>query len=332
MSMTLTSLEQEALLSIALMAAFADGGKSELERAEIKRILEGLPGDDLNPASVLQRGLLRQVTLTGVAAPLTRPELRHLAYEMAICVCEADDQLNEAERRFLAEARGALGLDDPQVADFQHQADALIQAPLHPPGVTGSPPEQVRKAPTASFSPLPVTAATDPEADRMILHYAILNGALELLPESLATMAIVPLQMKMVYRLGKRHGYELDRRHITELLGAAGVGLTSQVVEGFARKLLGGLLGKVAGGVGRHAGRQLASSALSFASTYALGQMAQRYYAGGRQLSALQLKELYASLTEQARALHQRYHGQIQQRASTIEPRQLLSLVRESPV
>lgn len=329
--MTLTPPEQEALLSLALMAAFADGGKSDLERAEIKRIVEGLPGDDLNPASVLQRVLLRQVTLAGAAASLTRPELRHLAYEMAVCVCEADDQLNEAEQGFLAQARGVLHLDDPRAADFQHQADALVQAPLTPARGTGSPPPQVPSTQPASLPPPPVTGAADPDADRMILHYAILNGALELLPESLATMAIVPLQMKMVYRLGKRHGYELDRRHITELLGAAGVGLTSQVVEGFARKLLGGLLGKVAGGVGRHAGRQLASSALSFASTYALGQMAQRYYAGGRQLSALQLKELYASLTEQARALHQRYRGEIQQRASTIEPRQLLNLVRESP-
>lgn len=318
--MTLTPPEQEALLSIALMAAFADGGKSELERAELKRILEGLPADELNPGSVLQRVLLRQVTLDGAAVPLARPELRHLAYEMAVCVCEADDQLNEAERGFLGEARRALRLDDPPAAAFEHQVDALVQAPLTASTIAGSSP-----------LPPPVTGAADPEADRMILHYAILNGALELLPESLATMAIVPLQMKLVYRLGKRHGYDLDRRHITELLGAAGVGLTSQVVEGFARKLLGGLLGKVAGGVGRLAGRQLASSALSFASTYALGQMAQRYYAGGRQLSALQLKELYGSLTSQARTLHHQYSGEIQQRARTLDPKQLLGLVRGSP-
>ena len=45
----------------------------------------------------------------------------------------------------------------------------------------------------------------------MILNYSILNGALELLPQSMASMAIIPLQMKMVYRIGKEHGYELDR-------------------------------------------------------------------------------------------------------------------------
>jgi hypothetical protein len=112
------------------------------------------------------------------------------------------------------------------------------------------------------------------------------------------------------------------------LLGAAGVGLTSQVVEGFARKLFGGVLGRFTGRLGRHAGNQFASSAMSFASTYALGQLAQRYYAGGRQLTAPQLKELFSSLTGQARSLHGRYAGEIRQRASQIDPGQLLDLVR----
>ncbi|MCK7498350.1 MAG: hypothetical protein MZW92_52755 [Comamonadaceae bacterium] len=55
----------------------------------------------------------------------------------------------------------------------------------------------------------------------MILNYAILNGALELLPDSLASMAIIPLQMKMVYRIGKSYGYELDRGHVKDFLATA---------------------------------------------------------------------------------------------------------------
>jgi uncharacterized protein (DUF697 family) len=317
MATTLTPLEQEALLTIALMAAFADGGRSDVERAEVKRIAESLPAEELNPTALYQRVLLRQTTLAQAVAPLATPEARQLAYEMVVCVCEADDALNEAEQTFLSEARLQLRLDNPAVATIHQQADALAEASAALPAAAAGAPPPVLAAPAA-----------DAEVDRMILNYAILNGALELLPESLATMAIVPLQMKMVYRIGKRHGYDLDRRHITELLGAAGVGLTSQVLEGFARKLLGGLFGKVGGGLGRRAGSQLASSAMSFASTYGLGQMAQRYYAGGRQLSALQLKELFASLTDQARSLHGRYAGEIQQRASTLNPTQLLNLVR----
>lgn len=56
------------------------------------------------------------------------------------------------------------------------------------------------------------------------------------------------------------------------------MGLTSQYLEQFGRKLLGGMLGKVMGGVGGSG----ADMALSFATTYALGQLAKHYYAGGR--------------------------------------------------
>jgi uncharacterized protein (DUF697 family) len=162
----------------------------------------------------------------------------------------------------------------------------------------------------------------------MILNYAILNGALELLPDSLATMAIVPLQMKMVYRVGKHYGYELDRRHITELLGVVGVGLTSQVVEGYARKLLGGLIGKVGGGMGKSVGKQVASSAMSFASTWALGKIAGQYYSGGRKLSAIEMRQLFTSLTDQARDLHANYASAIRDRAGSLNLTQLLPMIR----
>ena len=74
-----------------------------------------------------------------------------------------------------------------------------------------------------------------------------MNGALELLPQSWASMAIIPLQIKMVYGIGRVHGVTLDQGHIKEFIAAAGVGLTSQYLEQFGRKLLGGLLGKAAG-------------------------------------------------------------------------------------
>jgi len=60
-------------------------------------------------------------------------------------------------------------------------------------------------------------------------------------------MAIIPLQIKMVYGVGQAHGVALDQGHVKEFIAAAGIELTSQYLEQFGRKLLGGLLGKVAG-------------------------------------------------------------------------------------
>jgi uncharacterized protein (DUF697 family)/tellurite resistance protein len=307
--------QQEAILTVCLMAAFADGGKSDAERAEIKRIVESLPDCEPRAAVIHQRVLQQQMSLAEAVAPLDSPALRHFAYEMAVCVCEADKVIDEREDRFLQSLRRELQLDTSATAAFQQQAGSTARTALaEPPG----------------------PAVDEAALDRSILNYSIVNGALELLPQSLSTMAIIPLQMKMVHAISKRYGYSLDRGHIREFLATLGVGLTSQVVEGFALKLLGGLFGRLGGHGGRgvtHAiTDQVASSAIAFATTYGLGQAARRYYAGGRKMSAVDLKGLFGSLTENAKSLHTRYLPQIQERAGTLNMRSLLPMIRgQSP-
>jgi uncharacterized protein (DUF697 family) len=182
----------------------------------------------------------------------------------------------------------------------------------------------VALVPLDAGEPAPAVA----DQSGMILRYSILNGALELLPETLATMAILPLQMKMLWRIGKAHGFELDRSSIKEFLAAAGIGIGSQVVEGFARKLIGGF-GKKLGGklVGRVA-NEATGSAFSFASTYAIGHLAVKYYAGGRKLGATDLKAMYEPLSREAGQLHAKYIPEIRQRAGTLDTAGILNLVR----
>ena len=151
--------------------------------------------------------------------------------------------------------------------------------------------------------------------DKQIVNASITNAALELLPESLASMAILPLQVRLVYQIGKAYGYDLDQGHIKEFIATLGVGLTGQYLEQFGRKLLGGLLGAVLGGVGRGVGHQTASSGMSFATTWALGQLAKQYYGGGRTLDAAKLKAAFAPLLEQGQGLIGRYGGEIAERA-----------------
>ena len=167
------------------------------------------------------------------------------------------------------------------------------------------------------------------EQDRLILNYAILNGALELLPDTVASMAIIPLQMKMVYRIGQSYGYELGREHIKEFLVTAGIGMTSQYVERIGVRMVGrmfgrGLFGRLLGA----AARQAVSSGFSFATTYALGRLAVTYYAGGRTFSAQVLKDTYASLFGQARALQGNYMDAIREKARTVNVSEILEDVR----
>jgi len=308
--------ETRAILTLCLLASFADGDKHERERDEIKRVAQGFSQDDVGHLSTLyQDVLMKRVTLPDVIERLQSGEAKQLGYEMAVCVCDADGTLSDAERRFLAEARAALGLDASAAAAFVHEAQSIAALPVSSEQVAG-PATDAR-------------AAVDEVAlDDAILKAAIVNGALELLPETLSTMAIIPLQMKLVWRVGTAYGFELDRGHIKDFLATAGVGLTSQYLEQAGRKLLGGLLGKLGGGLLRGVGQQAVSTGMSFATTYALGQVAKRYYAGGRELSTQMLKEAYASTVQEAQGLSTRYLPDIQAKAKTLDARSVLSMVR----
>jgi uncharacterized protein (DUF697 family) len=169
---------------------------------------------------------------------------------------------------------------------------------------------------------------TEAELDETVRNAAILNGALELLPESLATMAIIPLQMRLVYRIGQSYGYELDQGHVRDFLATAGVGLTSQYLEQAATRLVGGLLRKVGGRMLGGLGRQATSSAMAFATTWALGQVARRYYAGGRAMDAAVLKDAFAGLLAEARTMQAQYLPQMQDRARTLDVQQVLRSIR----
>ena len=147
-------------------------------------------------------------------------------------------------------------------------------------------------------------------------------------PQSWASMAIIPLQVRLVYGIGKAYGVELDQGHVKEFIATAGVGLTSQYLEQFGRKLLGGLLGKAAGKTFGKIGRAATGMAFSFATTYALGHLAKRYYAGGRTMSSALLQESFQSLLGPARQLQQQYLPQIEQKAQSLDMGQVMNLLR----
>lgn len=350
----MTRDEQEAILAIALMAAFADGRKDDRERDEVRRIVEALAAaGEPNLPALYQRVLTKAETPERAAARLADPGLRQLAYEMAVGVCDADGARGTAERDFLASLARALGLDPADATVIAEQADAIAEAPVArplpvelEPGATvpgaGAGAGAAIAAGTAGASPIGGGSSTVPpagtaarpstmteaELDDAVRSAAILNGALELLPDSLATMAIIPLQMRLVYRIGKSYGYELDQGHVRDFLATAGVGLTSQYLEQAATRLVGGLLRKVGGRMLGGLGRQATSSAMAFATTWALGQVARRYYAGGRTMDAAVLKDAFAGLLAEARTLQAQYLPQMQDRARTLDVQQVLRSLR----
>ena len=358
----MTHDEIRAILTLCLLASFADGEKHDREREQIRQVAQGLAGDQaINLPGLYQDVLLRRVSLESAVALLGNAQLRQLAYEMAVCVCDADGYSSPKEQAFLAQLRQALGMAhgaDPSstaagqsstpvagvgaaavsaYTRFEHDARSVVTAPLQVDSVDAvvPVPEGMPAPHPAAVDVLPQTAAQRRPGtliaaaiDSKILKAAILNGAIELLPENLSTLAIIPLQMRLVYQIGQSYGYQLDSGHIKDFLATLGVGLTSQYLEQAGRKLLGGLLGKVGGGLLGGLGKQAVSSGMSFASTYALGHVANQYYAGGRQLSTDMLKDAYQHVMQDGRQLQARYLPQMQDTARGLNTAKILSMVR----
>jgi uncharacterized protein (DUF697 family)/tellurite resistance protein len=334
----MTSAEQQAILTIALLAAFSDGAKADTEREAIRGIADSLGREagGAGLAQLYQDVLLKRATVQAAVAGLTDTGQRQLAYEMAVCVCDADGRKSPAETAFLNDLKQRLGLDAGETERFERQEAELVEAADHAAPAAGTVAVvAIAGAAASAAAPVPVAVAVnappDAEMDKLILNASLLNGALELLPQSWASMAIIPLQIRMVYNIGKAHGVELDQGHIREFIAAAGVGLSSQYIEQFGRKLIGGLLGKAAGRMVGGIGRAATGMAFSFATTYALGQLAKRYYAGGRVMSTALLQQTFQSLLAPAKQMQTQYLPQIQQTASTLDAGKVLAMVRGGP-
>src|SRR4029453_4016452 len=142
----------------------------------------------------------------------------------------------------------------------------------------------------------------------VIPQHAVLAGALELLPQSLATMAVIPVQLRLVYQIGQKYGQKLDAAQAKDLLATLGIGAATQVLDGVARRVLSGVaqgvLGRLLGGLAGSVAGAAAGAGTVFAATYALGHAAEQYYAQGRTLSPADLQALFVKLRDQAQELY----------------------------
>ena len=290
----MTELEQKAILSIAMMAALADGNRTEQERGAIEKLAASFADTALNVDEIYHDVLLRKISLPEAAGRLQSEEAKEAAYELAVGASNADGATNELEKKFLAALAQSLNLAPEVVSKYHQEAEAVAQLPVP----AGAP---------ASAAP----KMSEAEMDEMIRKAAVVNAALEIMPETLSTLSIIPLQMRMVYRIGQNFGFELDQSYIKDFAGTLGIGMTSQFLEVVARKILGGVLGGV--------GRQAASSGMSFAVTYALGQVAKKYYASGRKIDTVQLKEIFSKMVADAGSMKDKYSQEIQSKIAELK-------------
>ena len=303
----MTSDDAPRIAQIALMAAMADGEISPDEQRELASVATrlGVP----SAATALEQPQAARQGIGVLAASLSDAEARRTAYEVALAVCSVDGAPNGPEQTFLSALHGALGLAPTATHEFEDQLRMLTAAPI------------------AGALP-PVGGTTDAALDQRILQQAMLTGALELLPDWLANMAILPLQLKLVYEVGQRYGQQLDVNQVKDLAGSFGLGAAAQVVEGMVRKVLGGVASGLLGGLLGGATGVAAGAAVTFGATYALGHAAKQYYAQGRKLSAEDLRALFTRFQGEAQALVPQVQGQIQSLAQQVKLPDVLAQIR----
>jgi uncharacterized protein (DUF697 family) len=289
----------QALLRIGIAAALADGQCDERERSHLDALARAAGAES-------SAELGRDPSLPpDLATRLDTPAARQAAYDLAVAVCNADGSVNEAETRFLATLRDTLGLSEASAAAAASAGAALASSP-----VSGAP-----------------AAGAAASTDDLILQQAVLAGALELLPQALASLAVIPVQLRLVYQIGKRHGQQLDAAQAKDLLATFGIGAATQVLDGAARRVLSGLasgvLGRLLGGLVGGVAASAAGAGTVFAATYALGHAAEQYYRQGRNLDTADLQALFAKLRDQAQTIYPKVQAEIQQRARTLDLNQL---------
>src|SRR5262245_32311162 len=102
--------EVRAFLTIALMAALADGPGDERERAALKALAGKLGEGRIDLTDVYDDVLVHKISIADAASPLTSAERRRQAYEIAVAVAAADGVSSSAEGEFLRGLAAALGL------------------------------------------------------------------------------------------------------------------------------------------------------------------------------------------------------------------------------
>lgn len=301
----MNTTDQAPLIAIAMLAARADGAIDSAEQKAVDAVVARIGSPDVT--RLAQQVAAGQLRVADVASRLSDDEARRTAYAGALAICNADGVANAAEQAFLKELRDALRFTSNDVAEVERTAETLAETPV----------TEVRSgAPPAG--PL----------DDYILQQAILTGALEILPDQLANIAILPLQLRLVYQIGQRHGQKLDLNQVKDLAATLGLGAATQSMQGVVLKLVGGLAGGLLGGMVGGAARVATGAVISFSATYALGHVADQYYKQGRSLSANDLRALFDRFQGEAKTMYPRVEDQIRRQSGTLNLQSLLGGLR----
>jgi uncharacterized protein (DUF697 family)/uncharacterized tellurite resistance protein B-like protein len=263
---TVSNNDQESLATLKLLVclAKADGTLSAEERLVFTDSISQFQLPAMTTGQSLLDGTYNAASL---AAEITSPAGREAAFAACFAMAHADHKIAPQEQAILqlvenawkvpAEKKSLLG------RVFAEAKDTVS---------------------LTAIVPIADPAKREAEITEDVRKYSILAGALGLFPipvAKLATeLAVVGVQGKMVRDIGQYWGRETTADGVKQLLAGMGVGQVARI----ALNTLMGFI-PVVGSV--------VPAATNFASTWAVGRVANKFYASGGNLDPATLKEMF---------------------------------------
>lgn len=148
----------------------------------------------------------------------------------------------------------------------------------------------------SNIRPVADPARRQDEIDHDILKYAIISAIVGATPLPgfgiIADAAVIGIQVKLVRDIGQYWGHTLDGPAAKSLLGSAAGGLGMRIAVNNLARFVPGWGSVFAAGS-------------SFASTYAIGTVANTYFAGGQSLSEDSMRDLFKKASAQGKSVYE---------------------------
>jgi uncharacterized protein (DUF697 family)/tellurite resistance protein len=266
--MSISDAEALASLRILVAIANADGMVHSDERRSLAAAVEslGLTSERLG-GKTIDAILAEDVDLDAQLAGLKSDEAREQIYRSAYFMAHADGACTPDETALLDRIAAATGTTEAQREALDRIFVGRASAPLS----------------LAPISVIADPAARTADVKKRALRYAVLTAALGAFPIpglAIATdLAVVAVQLKMVRDIGALWGHHLNVEAAKSLLYSVGLGTGARLAVNNLAKLIPGW-GSVIG------------ATTSFASTYALATVIDRFFTEGVDVTKAQPEDL----------------------------------------
>jgi uncharacterized protein (DUF697 family)/tellurite resistance protein len=284
--MTIRDIEAVASLKILAAVARADGTIHNDERKSLAAALESLELEKPIPVDELL-GSDRAIDVSAEIAKLESPDAREQIYRSAFFMAWADGSCTKEEQALLELIAAETGVTAEQRASLER-----LFVPAS---------ERTSLLPTKA-RPIDDANRRAAHVKKEILKYATISAALGAFPIpglAIATdLGVIALQVKMIRDIGQYWGHALDRDAAKSMLYGLGLGTGARLAVNNLAKMLPGW-GSAVG------------ATTSFASTYALGKVLEKFFAAGANVDIAALKNDFKAAEKEGKATYAEHADEV---------------------